>query len=181
MSPLSAQLSEELKSMYDKDQAVRWEVIHSGKLNSEEGIRMMEEIDRNNLPRLKAILDEYGWPGIKLVGEAGADQMWLLVQHSDHDVEFQKRALALLKGSVDKNDAPKRHLAYLTDRVLLNEGKEQIYGTQMEIVNGQVILQPVQDPDHLDQRREEIGLCPIAEYLLQLKQMYQLEKYPDTN
>lgn len=176
LSPLCAQLSEELKSMYDKDQAVRWEVIHSGKLDSEEGIRMMEEIDRENLPRLKAILDEYGWPGIKLVGETGTDQMWLLVQHSDQDVEFQKRALVLLKGAVDKNDAPKKHFAYLTDRVLVNEGKKQLYGTQVEIVDGEVIFQPIQDPDLLDQRREEMELGPIAEYLTMLKEMYQLDK-----
>lgn len=172
---VSAQLSDDLKAMYEKDQAVRWEVINSGKLDTEEGARMMDEIDREHLPRLKAILDEFGWPGIKLVGEAGADQMWLLVQHSDQDVAFQKRALGLLSEAVANQDAPKKHLAYLTDRVLVNEGEAQLYGTQMEIVDGQLIFQPIKDPDQLDQRRAEMDLGPIAEYISMLKEMYHLQ------
>lgn len=174
LGSLHAQLSDELKGMYDKDQAVRWEVINSGKLDSEEGVRMLEAIDRENLPRLKAILDEFGWPGVQLVGEEGADHMWLLVQHSDQDVAFQKRALALLKHAVEKGDAPKRHLAYLTDRVRVNEGEKQLYGTQVQIVNAQVVLQPIEDPEQLDQRRAEMGLCPLEEYLKMLQEMHHL-------
>lgn len=171
---LNAQLSDELKGMYDKDQAVRWEVIHSGKLESEEGARMLEEIDRENLPRLKAILDEFGWPGVQLVGEAGAEQMWLLVQHSDQEVAFQKRALALLTKAVEKDDAPKRHLAYLTDRVRINEGKRQVYGTQVQIVDGRIVLQSIEAPEQLDQRRAEMDLCPMEEYLKMLQEMHHL-------
>lgn len=32
-----------------------------------------------------------------------------------------------------------RHLAYLMDRVLVNEGKPQVYGTQVQIIEGKAL------------------------------------------
>ena len=101
--------------------------------------------------------------------------MWLLVQHCDQDVGFQKMCLKLLQKAVANGDAPKRHLAYLTDRVFVNEGKPQIYGTQAQVIEGQIVLSPVEDPDHLDQRRQAMGLSPITEYLALLKEVYHLD------
>jgi hypothetical protein len=48
---------------------------------------------------------------------------WLLVQHADHDPAFQRVCLELLGGAVRAGEADVRHHAYLTDRVLLAEGR----------------------------------------------------------
>ncbi len=42
-----------------------------------------------NTQAMKQIVAQHGWPGEKLVGAMGAQAAWLLVQHVDHDREFQ--------------------------------------------------------------------------------------------
>ena len=168
-------LLDELRAMYDKDQRARLFIIESNDLGSEESLKIIETIDQENLPRLKAIIQRFGWPGFQLIGEEGADKIWLLIQHCDRDVEFQKTCLQLLKDAVTKEDAPKKHLAYLMDRVLVNQKLPQLYGTQAQIIEGQIIPQPIEEQDQLDQRRANMGLEPFNEYLLLLKEVYQLE------
>lgn len=100
------------------------------------------------------------------MGERGADESWLLAQHADLDPAFQRRALDLLKAAVEAEDALPRHLAYLTDRVLVAAGEPKVYGTRYtddgDATN--LRLQPVADPDRLDERRAATGLEPAAEY-----------------
>lgn len=160
--------------MYLEDQEARSKVINTGILGSEDGKKIVEEIDQKHLPCLKAIVKQFGWPGFQLIGTEGANQMWLLVQHCDSDIEFQKTCLFLLKEAADKGDASKEHVAYLTDRVLVNEGKPQIYGTQILIINGEAVPKPMEDPTHLDKRRKEMGLCPLADYLSLFKEISHL-------
>lgn len=168
-------LLDELTVMCEKDQRARFAVINSDDW-SEEKVGIVEAIDRENLPRLKAIIDQFGWPGCQLVGEQGADKIWLLVQHCDQDLEFQKACLELLREAVTKGDAPKRHLAYLTDRVLVNEGRFQLYGTQVQLIDGQAMPHPIQEPEELDKRRKEMELEPFADYLALLRRVYHFSE-----
>jgi hypothetical protein len=48
----------------------------------------MQAIDAENLPWLKRVIAEVGWPGKSLVGDEGASAAWLLVQHADQDPAF---------------------------------------------------------------------------------------------
>jgi hypothetical protein len=128
-------------------------------------IREGIEIDRRNTARMKEIVARHGWPGIRLVGEDGANAAWLLVQHADQDPVFQKPCLGLMEEAARKGDASKRHLAYLTDRVLVAEKKKQRYGTQLYYQNGQLVPQPIEDVANVDKRRAGAGLEPLAEYL----------------
>lgn len=169
-------LLNELSLMYERDQEARFKLTISENLTSEKANMMIKKIDQENLQRLKAIIEQLGWPGIRTIGEEGSDKMWLLVQHCDQELEFQKTCLQLLKESVAKGDAPERHLAYLTDRVLINEGKPQIYGTQVQIIEGFAIPYPIENPDNLDKRRKAVGLESFDDYLSLLKEIYHLEK-----
>lgn len=77
------------------------------------------------------IFQKYGYPGYDLVGKEGSRNFWLMVQHSDHNPEFQEEILEKMKIEVDKGNADPRHYGLLTDRVNLNKGEPQIYGTQV--------------------------------------------------
>jgi hypothetical protein len=44
---------------------------------------------------------------------------------------FQRRVLDLLTAAVAEGESTPRQLAYLTDRVRMSEGREQVYGTQL--------------------------------------------------
>lgn len=62
------------------------------------------------------------------------------------------------------------------DRILVNEGKPQIYGTQVQVFEGKALPRPVEDPDNLDKRRKEMGLGSFDDYLTLLKEVYLLKK-----
>jgi hypothetical protein len=126
------------------------------------------KVDAENLRWLRGFIDEHGWPGADLVGEDGASAVWLLAQHAVMDVGFQRRCLDLMTEAVEAGqagEAGRRELAYLTDQVLLGEGKPQEYGTHVTQVGRGYQPAPLRDPDSVDERRAAMGLEPLADYL----------------
>ena len=63
-----------------------------------------------------------------------------------------------------EDEVSKANLAYLIDRVLVNEGKKQLYGTQFWFMNGKMEPRPIEDEANIDKRREEMGLGSFADY-----------------
>jgi hypothetical protein len=122
-------------------------------------------VDGENLPWLRELIAARGWPGASLVGADGAHHAWLLVQHMDADPAFQRRCLELLTAAVAAGEATETDLAYLTDRVLLAEGGQQVYGTQVHRQGGAWRPRNLGDPDGVDARRAAAGLGPLAGYL----------------
>jgi hypothetical protein len=131
----------------------------------------MAQTDARHRARLKAIVARYGWPGKTLVGRDAARAAWLLVQHADRDLVFQKQCLALMRAA-PKGEVEPVNLAYLTDRVLVGEKKKQRYGTQLLGVGGAFKSQPIEDEANVDKRRAEVGLPPLAEYLRTAQEQY---------
>src|SRR5258707_2573991 len=70
---VDAELRAELLRRVAKDQTARqardWDVVRA--------------VDTENLPWLKQVIAEHGWPGRTLAGADGAHSAWLLVQHAD--------------------------------------------------------------------------------------------------
>jgi hypothetical protein len=131
----------------------------------------LRAVDTSNTARMRTIIGQHGWPGRSLVGDDGAQAAWLLVQHADHDPAFQRACLELLGHAVKAGQADAGHHAYLTDRVLLAEGKQQLYGTQLMLVGGTWQPRPLADPDRVDDRRRQVGLEPLADYLRRFEQL----------
>src|SRR5690606_19292409 len=114
----------------EKDQDVRLEWINSKGTETEaQQLHKMTQTDDRHAVRIKEIIDLYGWTGFSLIGKEGSHAMWLLVQHSS-DLNFQKHCLFLLEEAITHQEADIIDFAYLKDRVLMYEGKKQIFGTQ---------------------------------------------------
>ena len=161
--------------MSKSDQDVRQELIAGGMNRpSEELMARMTRIDSANTARMKEIVRIHGWPGKSLVGEDGETAAFLLVQHADRDPAFQKQALPVLREAYKAGEASGEHLALLTDRVLVSEGKPQLYGSQAEIVDGKIVVNPVEDEANLNKRRAELGLPSMDEYIDLMKKVYGL-------
>ena len=108
--------------------------------------------------RLTEIVDAVGWPGADLVGAEAAYAAWKIAQHADRQLDVQRRALALITASPDPGVGA-REIAMLRDRVLVNEGRNQLYGTQVAgVVDGKPVLWPCEDPAGLAERRAKAGL-----------------------
>jgi hypothetical protein len=129
------------------------------------------KVDEANTKRLAEIVEQHGWPTNTLVGKDGANAAWLLVQHADRDRQFQRKCLDLMT-KLPKQEMSQRDLAYLTDRVLLAEGKKQLYGTQMHAADGKWAPRPLADPENVDQRRADHGLEPLADYIKLMESAY---------
>lgn len=127
-------------------------------------------VDADNLAFIKQVIAEHGWPGKDLVGEDGANAAWLFVQHSS-DQEFQANCLPLVQKAYENGQNTGPQLALLTDRVLMFQGKPQLYGSQFQFINGQLSAYTIEEPEHLDRRRTEMGLGPFAEYEAQIRGM----------
>lgn len=124
------------------------------------------QVDAANTARLAQIVAEHGWPTRSLVGDDGAHAAWLLAQHADRNPGLQRRFLDLIRAAVAVNEASDVDLAYLTDRVAMHAGQPQLYGTQLcRDPHGRLTPYRIADPDHVDQRRAALGLCPLADYL----------------
>jgi hypothetical protein len=164
----SNELRIELLRMAEEDQQARValsrELEETGQVSPELSDQLTE-IDSRNTNRMREIVERYGWPGKSIVALDGAHAAWLLVQHADADLEFQKQCLELITQAAQEGEASWQDVAYLTDRVLVAEGKEQVYGTQIDMSSGEPVPFPIEDEAHVNQRRESVGLGPLEDYL----------------
>ena len=175
--PLNKALQAELLKMEAEDQKYRElleaemiKMSSSGTTTASKeyiaAVKSQDEIDKRNMARLEEIIKGYGWPGSRLVGEEAAQAAFLILQHSD--LQHQEKYLPLLKEAAKKGEARAADAAMLEDRILVREGKKQLYGTQVSFgpeTGGKLVLNPVEDEEHVDERRAAVGLMPLAEYL----------------
>jgi uncharacterized membrane protein len=145
--------------------------------NADSTAKAFQKIIRSNFLSVKTIADKFGFPGYDLVGKESSNNYWMLIQHSDFDVPFQKRILKLMKVQVDKKNASGQNYAYLIDRINLNEGKQQVYGTQVNMGENGTTIKPCIDTTNLDKRRLSVGLTPMKDYLKKCDEMfYEMNK-----
>jgi hypothetical protein len=155
-------LAAELVDMTDEDRRCQ-----PGALGEDyEAQLAYRRVTTGNADRLSQIMDEHGWPGISLVGAEAARRAWLIAQHADRQLDVQRRALRLMEQAVAAGEADRSQLAFLRDRVLVNEGRKQIYGTQIAGVKaGAPIPWPCEEPDRVDQLRADIGIDSFAAHV----------------
>lgn len=171
-------IAHEIKDMHEKDQDMRERAMKNrGIIESEED----DTLDFRNTEKMKEIVGEIGWPTVSKVGKEASDMAWLLVQHADHDIEFQKECLRLMKEQAE-GEVSKPNIAYLEDRILVNEGRPQLYGTQFHKIkkydgDAEYVPRPIQDPDLVDQRREAMGMASLEEGTKSFLEKYK--EYPE--
>ncbi len=170
-------LADELSKMYFNDQLVAANAYPPedySHLTKEEWNSFEDSVYSAHQNRAKEILNEYGFVGFDLAGEKGSSDFWIITQHSDHNPEFQLEVLEQMKIQVDKGNADSRNYGLLVDRVKLNTGEAQIYGTQvhynMEIC--QAFPRKLADSINVNERRKKIGLEPLEVYLNNMTKMH---------
>ena len=172
---LNEPLRQELLRMYEADQAARarW----NADKNDEAAGRAMIALDEKHTERLRAILKEHGFPGFCLAGRDGAQAAHVMLLHGPSH-ELRKEVLPLVEAAVKKGELPAQAAATLTDKVLVGEGKPQLYGTHFGFVDGKLLMSPVSDPEGLEARRARVGLQPLKEYMEGLEKMYRVKADP---
>jgi hypothetical protein len=114
--------------------------------------------DSLNQREIFDIIDKFGWLGRNDVGNAGSSAIYLVIQHSP--IEAQEKYLPIMRDAVKAGKARRQNMAYLEDRVLVRRGKKQLYGSQFKGIDGGYF--PIIDIEHLNERREFVGLAPFS-------------------
>jgi hypothetical protein len=168
---LSASLTKQLDSIYDLDQTDRQKLML---LIKKDGLRSkkvrnlwskIEELDAVNLLEVKSILDQYGWLGVEAIGKKGNAALFLVIQHADQ--QTREKYLPMMRTAAKQNRAALSDLALLEDRLALEQGKKQLYGSQMgfnEKTQRYYVL-PIEKPEHVDERRKSMGLSDMKSHL----------------
>lgn len=161
-----AAIKKELAAIHDRDQKTR---------TGSDSAAFMNYIDSCNLVQVESLVAKYGWLGKSFVGANGNVTLFLVIQHAD--LTTQEKYLPLLQKSVDEGESRLADLALLQDRVLMRQGKKQIYGSQVVFnkTGGQEFY-PIEDEKNVNVRREKAGLQPIEEYAEYFNIDYKLPK-----
>ena len=161
-----------LDSMVSADQAYRELLQRMSKegnksANIEQTKSQLRHIDEQNYYQIVTYFYEHGFLGYDKVGEEGSNNFWLLVQHQTEHPEFQEKVLLAMEKEVMNNNADKKNYVYLLDRVKMVKGEAQIYGSQLRLNKEADIYEvyDLEDPEHVNERRSEIGLEPIEDYV----------------
>ena len=170
-------LKHELDSLYEVDQRYR-DMLFSLRLNrnpdslaaalgvSKEELNSaimgrMIRSDATNLPRVQAILQQYGYPGKSLVGAPTNEAAWYVIQHTPALIT---QYLPMMKTAAETGELPFRLYATMLDRQLMFENKEQVYGTQARNDNNsKLFIWPIQNPAQVNQRRKQAGFTTTVE------------------
>lgn len=135
------------------------------------------EIDRGNTAAFKQLLSTYGWPTISEYGEDADRAGWLLVQHADHALGFQRTTLETLEPLAKSGDTNPRNFAMLWDRVAMNADRPQRYASQGRCSKDGVWEPlPTENPDKIDARRAEMGMSTLSKNVERLSKPCRLEK-----
>jgi hypothetical protein len=122
--------------------------------------------DTTLLGQLRTLATTRGstWPTRSVVGAAGVRAIWMLAQR---DTALQRSALHRMMES-GPDEALPADVAVLEDRVRLQSGRKQLYGSQLRLVGGKLVPAPIEDSAHVDMRRDAAGLPPLRQAICAL-------------
>ena len=153
-------LKKYISQLVEQDQKFRKNLVRE-----ELGSYLVYLVDSVHNQLIHRILDQHDYPTQRLIGRQGMKDFWLLVQHQDLDIKLQEGCLA-------NSDFEPREKALLTDRVLINKGEKQIYGTQFyRNSTGKLIPRPIKKISQLEKVRKSVGLIPFRDYKKQMKKI----------
>ena len=138
-----------LSKVYESNQRTR---------KPNEFIKYAKEEHRNK-ELVISIIEKCGMPTLKEVSQKQMTAIWLVLQHSAY--KHMKKYFPQIEEAVKNGDLSKQQYALMKDRILMDEGKPQIYGSQIK--NGK--LYKLENPETVNERRKEMGMKTIENYL----------------
>lgn len=179
-------LKKELDGIYKSDQILR-EYVNPGTaeirkteilietgysksdLENDKAHNIIRDQDYINLVRVEEIIAKYGYPGKTLVGEPTNEAAWSVILHSKKIADY----FPLIQDAAASNELSFTKVATMQDKILMQEGKEQLYGTQIVEINilnpksGKKEIQyyvwPIQHAEFVNELRKEAGFTTTVE------------------
>ena len=141
-----------LEKAYKSDQLIR---------NTDVPFKEVAMQDHANKESIISIIEKCGMPTLNDVSQEHMNTVWLILQHSGN--KYRKKYFPKIEAAVINGDLSKELFATMKDRILMDEGKPQLYGTQIKNRK----LYTLAAPETVNDRRKEMGMNPIEQYLEQ--------------
>lgn len=166
-----------IQNLKAEDQRVRKEfgvAMKEGLVTDSLRTAMVED-DRAHNAELKALIENFGFPDASKVGMDATHAFWILAMHQDKDTTLQGKILEWMREAVKRDDALTRDLAYLEDRVAVNAGQCQTYGTQVDFDEKlkRYVSFPICDKRKMKKLRKEMKLMSLEAQLKQENQSFK--------
>jgi hypothetical protein len=122
-------------------------------------------IVEDNTRHLRSLVQEIGWIDVPRFGSKTSYAAVILAKHGG-DLRLLLGVLPLIERDFKHSGDDAQAFAIVYDSVQLDLGRKQRFGTQIRGAGGdKPFLLPLEDPEHVDALRREIGLPPLGDYL----------------
>lgn len=122
-------------------------------------------IDQKKQRLAISVLEHCGFPLKKDIGEKAMQALFLVIHHSNE--KLRQKYFSKFKTAGNIGDLNLSSLALLEDRILMDKGEHQKYGTQVvkNLKTRKWELYPLINKDSVNHWRTEVGLESLEEYL----------------
>lgn len=123
----------------------------------------IREQDQRAQAAMAAMQPEGGWWTRDRYGDEVANAALLLVQHGDETI--WRRYLPQLQVLAARGEVPGAAVALMEDRLALNDGRPQRYGTQAVCRDHRFVIHDIENDAQAERLRLEAGMPTLASYL----------------
>jgi VWFA-related protein len=169
---LNKKLRERLLKLREKDSQRINEAVWENR-NPDALVDRLKDSREKVITELCRILKEFGWPTASLAGADGAKAAFFLLRNSASP-QLQFDLLPVVTAAVQQEEIARPEVASYIDQLRLNAGLKQMFGTQATILDGMLVLYPIEVEKQVDERRKAYQLPPLADSLHYLELKYQL-------
>jgi VWFA-related protein len=167
---LNKKLQTELIKMAQKQQELLQQIVSEDQTKKSDQEKL-HELYENNIVKLCELLKANGWPTTATVDRDGVSSTYYILKNGG-TYELQRDLLSVIIAAIKKDPAQKPEFAGLYDRLRVSAGMKQVFGTQAVSMGGFLVLYPIEDEKHVDDRRAEFGLSTMKINVRNLERNY---------
>ncbi|MDL2315343.1 hypothetical protein LJC16_03685 [Bacteroidales bacterium OttesenSCG-928-C19] len=157
--------NEELRDEFIRRKNLDQQYRNTRKKTDEEWAEQ-KRLDSLNMVYLDSVLTILQcWPGTSELGEDCESIPFLIATHSDNFISFQEKCMEHAYQALLKNNIPRSSFAMLYDRVRVNKGEKQLFGTQLKYIEGKYIPHDLENEELVDIYRVYFELPLLKQYI----------------
>ena len=168
---LNKKLQSELIKLATKQQDLLHEVVARDQTKKSDQEKLHKLYETSTV-KLCELIKTNGWPTSAVVDREGVAATYYILKNGG-TYELQRDLLPVILAAIKKDPAQKPEFAGLFDRLRVSAGMKQIFGTQAVSTGGFLVLYPIEDEQHVDDRRAEFGLSPMEDNVRNLERTYR--------
>lgn len=138
---------------------------------SKDLIPKVARLGHENFVEVCSILRQRGWLSRGLVGVDGFDAFIYVISNAG-DMAGLRQLVPVLSEAFDKGEIGGNIVASIVDRIRVEGGVPQIFGTQAVIRNGVAYIYPLINDEKVDQYRKNYDLPPFRDQIIAMENRY---------